>query len=149
MDLVATIREIAARLEDQLRESRSELTVRAPARLIGRWDRERLEAVVSNLITNAINYGEGQPIDIELEDLGPAARLRVIDRGIGISNADQQRIFMRFERAIPEQYRSGLGLGLWLAKRIVEAHGGTIEVQSRPGAGSTFTVELPKHDVRT
>ena len=66
------------------------------------------------------------------------------DRGIGIAESDQHRIFGRFERAVSEKHYGGIGLGLWICGRIVEAHGGTIAVESRPGEGSTFRVLLPR-----
>ena len=97
-----------------------------------------------NLLANAAKYGAGGPVDLIVEDLGPSARLDVVDRGIGISPGDQGRIFDRFERAVSERHYGGFGLGLWLSRQIVEAHGGTIEVTSAPGVGSTFTVLLPK-----
>jgi signal transduction histidine kinase len=146
VDLVGLVGQIKARMEDSLEESGSRLSVSSPLAVVGRWDRQRMEGVVSNLLMNAVKYGQGQPIDVEIEDLGTEARLRVVDRGIGISPADQLRIFNRFERAVPERHCGGLGLGLWLARQIVVAHGGKIQVTSAPAAGSTFTVILPKQD---
>jgi signal transduction histidine kinase len=148
VDLVGLVREGNARLEDALRVAGSTLSVRSPTGVVGHWDRERLETVVSNLMMNAIKFGEGKPIDVEVEDLDEEACLRVVDRGLGISPEDQDRIFNRFERAVPERHFGGFGVGLWLARQIVEAHGGKIQVQSAPGAGSTFTVTLPKKEPR-
>ena len=84
-----------------------------------------------------------KPIDVEVARDGERAILRVRDRGIGIGAADQERIFGRFERAVSERHFGGLGLGLWIVRQIVEAHGGTIAVRSAPGAETLFTVELP------
>jgi signal transduction histidine kinase len=113
----------------------------APA--MGRWNRLRLEQVVSNLLTNAIKYGCGRPISVELKQDEEHVWLSVRDEGIGIAPADQERIFERFERAVSEQHYSGFGLGLWIVRQILDAMGGRIHVQSEPGQGSVFTVELP------
>jgi signal transduction histidine kinase len=109
----------------------------------GRWDRQRLESVVTNLVDNALRYGEGRPIELTVSAAPGEARLEVRDHGIGIDPRDQERIFQRFERAASHQPHQGLGVGLWLARQVVEAHGGTIGVESRPGEGATFRVVLP------
>jgi signal transduction histidine kinase len=106
-------------------------------------DRHRLEEVVENLLTNALKYGgESKPIRVTLRAEGPDAVIEVSDQGIGIAAEDQARIFNRFERAVSSSKISGLGLGLYIARLIVEAHGGTISVRSALGQGSTFTVRL-------
>jgi signal transduction histidine kinase len=110
----------------------------------GTWDRDRLRSVVDNLLENALKYGRSRPVHVTVESAGDQARLVVRDEGIGISDADQQRIFERFERAVPEKHFGGFGLGLWLTQKIVKAHGGRIRVSSEPERGSVFTVELPK-----
>lgn len=142
VDLVALVREVMADLEPSLGASGPAIELRAGGPVAGRWDRQRLEAVVTNLLTNAIKYGEGKPVEVTLEDLGASARLVVVDHGIGIAEADQRRIFERFERAVPERHFGGFGIGLWLSRQIVEAHGGRITVASRPGEGSRFEIEL-------
>ncbi len=98
---------------------------------------------MANLVTNAAKFGPGKPIDIRLEQIGDTARLTVIDRGIGIDPARRPYVFDRFERAVPSASYGGLGLGLYLARAIVVAHGGTITVDSEPGVGPRFTVTLP------
>ena len=103
----------------------------------------RLEQVISNLLTNALKYGPGKPIEVETARDGNLARIRVRDYGIGIEPENQRRIFERFERAVSDRHYGGLGLGLWIARQVVEASGGTITVQSAPGEGSLFSVELP------
>ncbi|MFY0525008.1 sensor histidine kinase [Archangium gephyra] len=110
----------------------------------GWWDRLRLEQVVTNLVSNAIRYGAGRPIHARVEVVGENARLVVRDEGIGIPPEALERIFGKFERAVSERHSGGLGLGLYITHSIVEAMGGTIRVESRPGQGSTFTVELPR-----
>jgi signal transduction histidine kinase len=114
--------------------------------IMGRWDRMRLEQVVINLVSNAIKYGAGKPIQVSLEcpsdpEAGPVA-IRVRDQGIGIAAEHLGRIFDRFERAASKNY-SGLGMGLYISRQIVEAHGGAMAVASEVGRGSTFTVTLP------
>jgi signal transduction histidine kinase len=110
--------------------------------VVGRWDRLRLEQVVTNLLSNAMKYGAGKPIEVVVEENGERALLAVRDYGLGISEAEQKRIFGAFERAVSDRHYGGLGLGLYIARQIVMAHGGSIRVESKPGLGSTFTVEL-------
>ncbi len=144
VDVVEIVKQTLSVMDDMFRATKTPITVDAPPRLDGNWDRDRLEAVVGNLVSNAVRYGAGKPVRIELVDDGTRAVLRVIDMGIGISAQDMPRIFGRFERAVTETHGGGLGVGLWLAKQIVEAHGGTIGVTSELLQGSTFTVILPK-----
>src|SRR5262249_233422 len=109
----------------------------------GSWDRARIEQVVNNLLSNAAKYGAGKPIRIDVTRDDVNAILAVKDRGIGIDKKDHERIFHRFERAVSTANYGGFGLGLWITQEITGAHGGTIEVDSAPGAGATFTVKLP------
>ncbi len=109
----------------------------------GEWDRLRIEQVLINLLTNSIRYGNHKPIFIRVEDLERKVRLSVCDQGIGIAVESQAKIFDRFERAITANEVSGLGLGLYITRKIVEAHHGRIWVESKLGQGSTFSVELP------
>lgn len=143
IDLAETVRDVADRLRDEAAVSGSELEVNAPDALAGTWDRMRLEQVLTNLISNAIKYGAGQPIRVSLERKGDSARLVVSDSGIGIAETDLERIFGQFERATQRPKSGGLGMGLYIAQQIVVAHGGTISVSSRPGEGAAFNVELP------
>ncbi|MHB8420245.1 MAG: chemotaxis protein CheB [Myxococcales bacterium] len=142
-DLAEVVKETAARLEPDARRMASELTVHAEGPAKGRWDRLRIEQVVTNLLSNAVKYGAGKPIEVRVEADPRAARLVVRDHGIGIEAQDLSRIFLRFERAVSSRQFGGLGMGLYIARQIVDAHGGTLSVDSEPGKGSTFTVELP------
>lgn len=109
----------------------------------GTFDRIALEQVIENLVSNAIRYGAGQPINIAFTADGNTIRLAVSDRGIGISEADQTRIFDQFQRVPGSNTAGGFGVGLWVTKQLVLAMGGTISVTSKLGAGSAFTVTLP------
>jgi signal transduction histidine kinase len=112
--------------------------------LRGRWDGAALEEVIGNLVDNALKFGEGGgPIDVTAVRDGELVRISVHDDGIGIAPRDQSRIFERFERAVPPRTYRGLGLGLWVARALVEAQCGTIAVTSALGRGATFTVTLP------
>jgi signal transduction histidine kinase len=109
----------------------------------GLWDGLRIEAVVANLLTNAIKFGSGKPVEIVVTRDQGQALVTVTDHGIGINTQDREKLFQRFERAIATREYGGFGLGLWICRNIVEASGGTIDVMSEPGKGSTFTVRLP------
>ncbi len=111
--------------------------------VIGRWDRTRLDQVLSNLLANAVKYGAGKPVTVSVSEDDGVARIVVRDEGIGIAPQDIARIFGRFERAVSTRHYGGLGLGLFIAQQFVEAHGGQIHVSSLPSSGSEFIVVLP------
>lgn len=119
-----------------------DVRVRAAPDVVGRWDAARIALAFEQLLLNAMRYAPG-PIEVEVCREGETARLRVRDHGPGISAEDQDRIFLPFERAVSSRNASGLGLGLHSVRRIVEAHGGAVQVQSALGLGSTFVLELP------
>jgi two-component system sensor kinase FixL len=144
MDLSEVAREALAGLREELERTGSRIALRADRPASGRWDRLRIEQVITNLLVNAVKFGEGKPIALAVDVDDGLARLTVADQGIGIAPEHQERVFGRFERAVPSQHFGGLGLGLYIAREIVEAHGGTIRLASAPGSGSTFTVELPR-----
>jgi signal transduction histidine kinase len=142
VDLDALAGEVVERLAP---EERARVRLATPARpIVGRWDRTRVDQVLTNLLSNAIKYGAEGAIEVSVERDGEQARIAVSDQGVGIAPEDQERIFGRFERghASSEKTR-GFGLGLWIVKQIVDAAGGSIHVKSELGRGSTFTVELP------
>jgi signal transduction histidine kinase len=143
-DFAAIVRASVETHSKQALRAGTGIVVSAPPSLPGRWDRERLRVMVGNLLDNAIRYGGQEPVAVAVEDAGKSVRLSVRDHGIGIASEDQERIFDRFQRAVSGEHYAGLGLGLWLSRRIVESHGGTISVESAPGSGSNFVVTLPK-----
>lgn len=143
MDLTDLVCDLAERFACDLDWARCPLTLHAPATVLGQWDRTRLDQVLSNLLSNAIKYGRGAPIELAVFADGRTANVTVRDHGIGIAIEKQQHIFEKFQRAVTNRTASGLGLGLWIARHIVEACGGKISVESSPGAGATFTVALP------
>jgi len=130
-------------LVHEIEASECKLILDLDPNIEGTWDKFRLEQVVINLLANAMKYGCGRPIRILLSRHQNQARFAVIDAGIGIAKEDHLRIFERFERAVPNRNYGGLGLGLYISRQIVEFHRGTIAVESAPGQGAVFTVELP------
>jgi len=147
LDLSEVARDVAVRFREELARSGSTLVLRSEGSIRGQWDRLRLEQVMTNLLSNALKYGEGRPITVQVARDERTAKLTVRDEGIGIDERDQTRIFERFERAVSEQNYGGLGLGLWIVREILSGMGGTISVRSQPGLGSAFTVELPLEPV--
>lgn len=143
LDLAEVVRGVLASSQDAIRRSGSEVHLRAGEPVVGTWDRASLETAVSHLVSNAVKFGAGRPVGIDVAAAGDRAVLTVRDQGIGISAEDQRRIFERFERAVSERHFGGFGVGLWVARQAAEAHGGTIRVRSGPGDGAEFTVELP------
>ena len=142
VDVADLARDAVDRLREQAERAGCALSIRAEAPAVGRWDRLRIEQVVTNLIVNAVKFGAGKPITVSIDADPERVWITVEDQGIGIAPKDQARVFDRFERAAPAENYGGLGLGLYIARRIVEAHGGRILLRSTLGAGSAFTVEL-------
>ncbi|XXX72945.1 AAA family ATPase [Sorangium sp. So ce134] len=143
VDLAAVVREAVEQFRERIAQSRSSLRVHAEAPVVGAWDRFTLEQVIANLLDNALKFGAGEPISITVARRNGMAQLTVEDRGIGIPPARLASVFERFERAVPTRNYGGFGLGLYIVRRMVEALGGTVRVDSTLGAGSSFTVELP------
>jgi signal transduction histidine kinase len=143
IDLAEVVREVAGRFVEDLARVGCEVRLDLPKALVGHWDRLRLEQIVTNLVSNAIRYAPGAPLHLSLCVEDSKAVLRVKDHGPGIEKGDQDRIFKRFERAAPISTVGGLGLGLYIVSQILAAHGGSIELQSKPGMGATFVVRLP------
>lgn len=143
LDLASLVREQVATLTERLTAAGCSVVLELEGTVVGRWDRTRLGRLITSLLLNAMKFGADRPITVRACVTGGFARLEVQDRGGGIDRADQARIFERFEQAAPAHHYGGLGLGLYLARETVRAHGGTISVESAPGAGATFVVDLP------
>ncbi len=145
VDLSVIAREVVASFAEEASPDASPIQLHADSPVIGRFDPFRIEQVLTNLISNALKYGDGKPVIVSVWDDEQTAYARVQDQGIGIAPEHLPRIFDRFERVASNRYE-GLGLGLYIVRQIVEAHHGHIDVTSAPGEGTTLTVQLPKGD---
>ena len=143
MDLSALVAEAVDRTQPDAALTSSPIAFSNPGPVLGAWDRTALDQVMTNLLSNATKFGRGHPIEVGVERNGTKARVRVRDYGVGVAEKDRERIFEQFERGVSEQSFGGLGLGLWIARQIVERHGGRIRVESPAGGGAEFVVELP------
>lgn len=144
VELVTLVRTVIERIADRHMDRIQITTNETNGALSGIWDPFRLEQVIANLLTNAFKYGGTDPILIDLERRGENVVMSFTDHGIGIDPKDFERIFEPFERVAPATIvAGGMGLGLHIVKGIVQAHGGTIEVVSQLGRGTTFSVTLP------
>jgi signal transduction histidine kinase len=143
VDLGELVREVLERLEPEARAVGCEPRLEATPGVVGQWDRLRVAQVVSGLLANAFKFGARQPVEVRVLGDGALARVVVEDRGIGIPEAQLERIFERFSRAVSSRSYGGLGLGLYLARRAAEAHGGRVWAEQRPGGGARFILELP------
>jgi PAS domain S-box-containing protein len=143
-DLSEAVRAVVSGLSEQASRAGCAIRVSAPAVVSGNWDRFRIEQVITNLLTNAFKYGAGKPVEISLEASESTARLRVRDQGMGIASEASERIFERFERVATGHHRKSLGVGLYIARQVIDAHAGVVRVESSSPAGSTFLVELPR-----
>lgn len=148
VDLAALVREVAERHAEQATAAGCALTVRVAEDddATGKWDRLRLDRVVTNLLSNALKFGHGHPVDLRVHGDATHVRVTVKDAGLGIAPGDQQRLFRRFERVHGDggPHHPGTGLGLYIAHQLVGAHGGSIHLRSRIGEGAEFTIELPR-----
>jgi signal transduction histidine kinase len=143
VDLADVTRDVCAAWERELTLARCELSLQADTPVIGTWDRMRIEQIVSNLLSNAIRYGAGKPIQVSVRSSASHAIFSVRDHGIGIAEQDRERIFHRFERVSSQRHAGGFGIGLWIVLQSCTAMGGRIDVHSQPGVGSEFIVTLP------
>jgi PAS domain S-box-containing protein len=142
-DLRAVVQEAAEWFGDEAARNGCTIKVEDEGPVVADFDPLRIEQVVANLMVNAIKYGRGKPIDVSVRRDGSLVRMVVRDQGIGVAAEQQARIFDQFTRAVSVREYGGLGLGLFISKQIVDAHGGSIRVASQPGEGATFEVELP------
>jgi PAS domain S-box-containing protein len=143
LDLGEAVHQVTETMRGTAAKASCELTFRATGALEGHWDRLRMEQVTMNVLSNAIKYGAGAPVTVSVERDGDDATIEVVDGGPGITTKDLDRIFGRFERAASVRNFGGLGLGLYVCRQIIEAHGGAISARNRDGGGTAFTIRVP------
>lgn len=144
-DLCELVHECVRKYEQMAARAGTRLHCSAEQPVLGTWDRLATEQVLDNLVSNAIRYGDGKPVNVDLAADEHRVSLRVVDQGIGISASDQAKIFERFEQGSSAPRSGGFGIGLWLSKKLAQAQGGELQVESELGQGSTFIVSLPRH----
>lgn len=142
-DLTQLVANLLHNFAPQVEAAECSISFIAEQPVEGHWDEFRIEQVISNLLTNALRYGGKGLIEVRVYSQDDQARVEVRDRGIGISEENQQRIFQQFERVSAKTVVAGLGLGLFISEQIVAAHGGSISVESRINEGALFRVCLP------
>ncbi|NUP08571.1 MAG: PAS domain-containing protein [Polyangiaceae bacterium] len=144
VNLGKVVQDVVDRFASDIAASGSTVTVKAAHDVVGPWDRFRLDQVISNLLSNALKFGLGKPIEITIDISSDTALLRVRDSGIGIPREVQERIFGPFQRAVPIRRYGGLGLGLYIVSTIVKGLGGVVRVESEEHQGASFVVQLPR-----
>jgi signal transduction histidine kinase len=143
-DLARVVAGVVERFRGESKQAQRRIEFRAePAP--GRWDPKRLDQLTSQLVSNALEFGGDEPVEISVGLVDDGARISVRDHGIGVARVDRDRIFERFEGAVSSEHFAGLGVGLWIASELAKAMGGTARVESSPGAGATFIVHLPRN----
>lgn len=143
VDFTELLYEVVERMRPAFDAQGMRLTLNADSGIIIHADAFRIEQVITNILTNALKYGDNGPVNVKAMCEGGRLSFSVTDQGQGIKKEDQKRIFQRFERAGTRNGISGLGLGLYICQKIVEAHDGQIFVESEPERGATFTISLP------
>ncbi len=145
LDLSRIAEDVAASMAREAETASCSVQVSTPGPMIGHWDRARLEQIAANLLANAIRFAAGSRIEVAVcarpDDM---AALVVGDHGPGIAEELRPRVFERFERGDTRHHRGGLGLGLWIVRRLCETMNGSVAVDSQPGRGARFTVTLPR-----
>jgi two-component system, OmpR family, sensor kinase len=139
------VNDVARGLTAEAGRAGCELRLSIQPGVVGMWDAVAMEQITMNLMSNAIKYGAGRPVETSVRSAGAHATIEVRDHGTGICAADQARMFERFERAlVPRGSKPGFGLGLWITRQLIVAHQGEITIESEPGVGSVFTARLPR-----
>ena len=142
-DLSALVKEIADSFQMAAAKAGSEIRLHVQEKVRGVWDRVRMSQVIANLLSNAIKYGAGRPVDVHLTEGEGHATLEIVDHGPGVDPTMQSRIFERFERAASTRHYGGLGIGLYVVREIVVAHGGQVGVENSPEGGARFMIRVP------
>jgi signal transduction histidine kinase len=142
----ANLQHVCEVVMTEVRTAHPDATVRlhTSGDLQGLWDADRLTQVVSNLVGNAIQHGAGTPVTLNAQEQGDSVRLAIHNGGPPIPPDVLPSVFEPLARGRADGASHGIGLGLFIARTIVSAHGGQIEVTSSADAGTTFTVDLPK-----
>lgn len=140
-DFSLLLEELVDRFTPQFEAVGIKLKTDIKPEVIGNWDSYKLEQVINNLFSNAIRYSAHKPVTVTLRTQDDKAIMNVKDEGMGIETKNLERIFERFERI--SSVTSGLGLGLYITRQILDLHKGTIKVESELGHGSNFIIELP------
>ena len=147
-DARSIVEAVVSRVREDADWADCEIDVSLVGELRGRWDRLHVETILENLLTNAMKYGAGRPVSLRVESDAETVRFEVRDQGCGILPEDVPHVFDRFFRGTVPGRHAGLGIGLWIVKRLVEAHQGSIACESTPGGGTTFEVRLPRDFLR-
>lgn len=142
-NLSTVVHEVVDRFDGSGKDSKAKIYVDVEKQIIGKWDKFKIDQVITNVISNAVKYGDNKPIQVKVLNQKSVAEIIVKDQGIGIQEKELKKIFERFERTEVARQYEGLGLGLYIANQFIRAHGGSIDVKSKPGQGSTFTIHLP------
>lgn len=143
VDLGGVVRAAIRRFEGEAERRGISFRIAAEPSVLGLWDCHRLEQVVENLVSNALRFGASQPVDILVRRAGDVARVEVVDHGIGIEAGQLETIFQRYARAVSFREYGGLGLGLFLSRKLVEAHGGRLWAEHGETHGARFVIEIP------
>jgi signal transduction histidine kinase len=142
-DICELVREVAQRYAAEAQSAGCPVRLELCGGVRGWWDRLRVDQAVASLLANALKFGAGQPVEVTVRRVDGRVQLEVCDRGIGVPEDQLERIFERFGRAVSSRSYGGLGLGLYLARRTAEAHGGRVWAEAREGGGARFVLELP------
>jgi signal transduction histidine kinase len=143
VELMTLLERVVSDLSLQAAATGCKLSLQEHPPVAGCWDEFRIEQVVVNLLTNALRYGGGQPVEVSVQHADKVVRIHVRDEGKGIAPQDLERIFEPYERGARNGEPKGLGLGLYISRQLAVSHGGELRVTSKPGEGSTFTLILP------
>ncbi|RKH40996.1 GAF domain-containing protein [Corallococcus sp. AB049A] len=146
VELSSLVHALVARMEEALATAGCVAVVHADAPVVALADRPRVEQVLMNLLTNAMKYAPGLPVELYVEREGDTAVIAVRDWGPGIPLEARERVFERFARNTGEHARASLGLGLYISRQLARAHGGDLFVEAPPegGPGSRFVLHLPR-----
>jgi signal transduction histidine kinase len=144
VDLREVVTDMLARLRATGPAPWSRIELRADKALVGEWDADAVEQILENLLTNALKFGRNRPVLLTIAPARGGARLSVRDAGVGIDEKYRDRIFGRFARAPSTRGIGGVGIGLWVVRHLVQAHGGRVLVRSRPGKWTVLDVLLPE-----